>query len=406
MIRLLNARALASVLLITSSAGGLFADDLLTEAITSGKVSFNTRVRYEHADQTGLGDANAITIRPRLGYTTGAYQGLQAMVEFENVTAIDGDSYSQAGINPGGAGRVVIADPETTELNQAWLSYQSDKFLLKGGRQRIVLDNMRFIGDVGWRQNMQTYDAATISGNPLDALTVTYGYLWQVNRVFGEDHVQGQFDSNSHLINAAYQLAPTIVVTGYSFLLDFDNAAANSSATYGLSVVGSHVFDEQKGAKLTYRLEYAYQDDYADQPVNYSADYYAVEAGYAHGKLNAGIGYEVLGSDNGAKAFATPLATLHAFNGWADVFLGTPANGLEDLYGWVGATLPGALGLRVIYHDFKSYSDSIDYGTEWDIQLSKNIDKNWAALLKVADFNSDSTLPDVTRYWAQVEFKF
>ena len=39
--------------------------------------------------------------------------------------------------------------------------------------------------------------------------------------------------------------------------------------------------------------------------------------------------YESL-EGNGARGFSTPLATLHAFQGWADVFLNTPADGVDD----------------------------------------------------------------------------
>ncbi len=45
-----------------------------------------------------------------------------------------------------------------------------------------------------------------------------------------------------------------------------------------------------------------------------------------------GVGYELLGSDDGVAAFQTPLATLHKFNGFADQFLVTPAGGLQDIY--------------------------------------------------------------------------
>jgi hypothetical protein len=385
---------------------GAQAADSATEALTTGKVSFNARARYEHAAQDGLRDSNALTLRPRLGYTTAAWQGLQAMVEFENVTAIDGDAYNQAGINPGGAGRAVIADPESSEVNQAWLSYKSDKFLLKAGRQRLVYDNARFVGDVAWRQNMQTFDAVSLTTNPTDALTVNYAWLSQINRVFGEKSTQGRWDSNSHLLNAAFKAAPGITVTGYAYLLDFENSLPNSSATYGVSVVGARTLDKDSGARLSWRAEYAHQTDYADQPLDYSADYYVVELGYAQKKFNLGTGWEVLGSDDGLKGFATPLATLHAFNGWADLFLGTPAAGLENLYAWVGGTLPGAIGARLAYHEFKAERGSLDYGTEWNVQFTKAIDKNWSVLLKAADFRRDQAFADVTKIWAQVDFAF
>ncbi len=400
-----TARALSGALLL-SLFPGAHAADSLTEAVARGTVSLDIRARYEHAAQTGLRDAGAFTARPRLGYTTGTWSSLQAMIEFETISALDGDAYNQAGINPGGAGRAVIADPEGSELNQAWLAYAGHNFTLKAGRQRIVHDNARFIGDVGWRQNMQTFDAASLTARPADALQVSYSHLWRINRVFGDEHAQGRWRSNSHLLNAALKATPAITVTGYIYLLDFDNSPANSSATYGIRATGSHVFDESAGSALSYKLEYARQTDFADQPVNYAADYQSIELGWSRARVNAGLGRELLGSDGGAKGFATPLATLHAFNGWADLFPATPAEGLEDFYAWIGGSLPGAIGARLVHHRFESDTGGIDLGLEWDLQLTRSFGPNWSVLIKAADFDSDGALPDVTRYWAQAEFKF
>jgi hypothetical protein len=134
-------------------AGSLLAAEPATfsDALAQGKASLHVRARSESVDQTGLKDADALTLRTRLGYTSAVYQGLKAMVELENIASPDGDAYSQAGINPGGAGRAVVADPEGSEVNQAWLAYTSAQTTVTVGRQRLVLDNARFVGDVGGR---------------------------------------------------------------------------------------------------------------------------------------------------------------------------------------------------------------------------------------------------------------
>ncbi|MFM9081449.1 MAG: hypothetical protein ACKOTE_15195, partial [Opitutaceae bacterium] len=125
----------------------------LEEAVAAGRFSVNARLRYEGVTQAGRRDANALTLRTRLGYTTAAFRGWRAMAELENITAADGDAYSQSGLNAGGAGRAVVGDPETTELNQAFLSYQRGETIVSAGRQRLVLDNARFVGEGAWRQN-------------------------------------------------------------------------------------------------------------------------------------------------------------------------------------------------------------------------------------------------------------
>lgn len=385
----------------------------IPDVIAKGNFNFNARLRYEFVDQDNFAeDSHAPTLRTRFGFTTAPLHGFQGMIEGENVTAIGSyQNYNAAGSN-GAGDRPVVADPETTELNQVWLSYAYTNLIsAKLGRQRIALDNHRFVGDIGWRQNMQTFDAATLSSRPVQDLTLFYGYLWDVRRIFGD--VSGlpaantDFDSNSHLFNASYSGLKFGTFTGYAYLLDLENAAgfANSAATYGLSFAGLASLNES--VNLSYRAEFALQSDYADSPLDYETEYYNLEVGAFIKPVSFGAGYEVLGSDNG-QGFRTPLATGHAFNGWADVFLTTPALGLRDLYAFAQVTLPGKLPLRVVYHKYDSDSGSADYGQEFDVQLSRGFGKHWSALLKYSYYDGEDApfAFDVHKLWAQVEFNF
>ncbi|MFN3410315.1 MAG: alginate export family protein [Limisphaerales bacterium] len=388
----------------------------IPEAFAKGRFNVNVRARYEFVDQDNLADqSNAGTVRTRFGFTTAPVHGFQGMIEAENVTAFDDDSYNAAGSN-GQPTRPVVADPETTELNQAWLAYSyTNLATAKVGRQRIVLDNHRFVGDVGWRQNQQTFDAASLTLAPAKGFNIFYGYVWDVNRVFGD--VSGlpaantDFNSSSHLINVAYAGCDYAKLTGYAYLLDLENAAgfASSCATYGLAFTGSAPVSEK--LKLDYKAEFALQSDYADNPQSYDTEYYNLELAANVKPFVLGAGYEVLGSDNGV-GFKTPLATLHAFNGWADVFLNTPGNGLRDWYVFAQVTLPKEMPLRVVYHKFDADTGGADYGQEVDVVLSRKFGKHWTALVKYAHYFGDdpvSGLPantDVQKFWAQVEFNF
>ena len=376
----------------------------LNEALAQGQVSLNARLRYEGVTQTGLKDAAALTLRTRLGYTTAPFHGWKAMLEAENITAADGNSYSQAGLNPDGAGKAVIADPETTEINQAWLACIVDKSMLTVGRQRLVFDTARFIGDVGWRQNMQTFDTVMVQDKSLDQTVLTYAYVDQVNRVFGHEHAQGRWESSSHLFNAAYTGYAAGTLTVYAYLLDFSNSAANSCATYGVSFAGKRPVSET--LKFAYRAEYARQSDYASSALNYSADYYVIEAGLNAKTGGLTLGYEVLGSDHNV-GFKTPLATLHAFNGWADLFLATPATGLRDIYAKASATLPGEVSLLAFYHKFTAARGGASFGDEFDVQLSRKFAKRFTATAKYADFRRDSpAFANVRKLWLQLDFAY
>lgn len=118
-----------SLAILTLLAGALSAAEAVSipDAFAQGTMSLNARLRHESVQQSGLKDAAALTLRTRVGFTTAAWQGWKAMLEAENITAADGDSYNQAGLNPGGAGRAVIADPESTEINQAWVAFTRGK---------------------------------------------------------------------------------------------------------------------------------------------------------------------------------------------------------------------------------------------------------------------------------------
>jgi hypothetical protein len=376
----------------------------LSDALTQGKFSINARARFESVEQTGLTDAEALTLRTRLGFTTAPLQGFKAMAELENIVSPDGDRYSQAGINSGGAGRAVVADPEGTELNQSFLAYASKAATVTIGRQRVVLDGARFVGDVAWRQNMQTFDGVTLVNRSVEKLTLTYGYLTRINRVFGNKHPQGNWDSDSHLFNASYAGLKAATITGYAYLLDFDNATAQSCETLGISFSG--VTPVTDAVKLTYRAEFATQSDYGSSALNYTAEYLNLELGAAGKKVGFALGYEELGSDNGV-SFRTPLATLHAFNGWADMFLTTPANGLRDVYLKGTLTLPHGFNLLGFYHEFKADRLGADFGAEVDLQVTRKFGKHFTALVKYAKFDRDATaFPDVTKFWAQVDFVY
>ena len=97
-----------------------------------------------------------------------------------------------------------------------------------------------------------------------------------------------------------------------------------------------------------------------DNPNDYDAEYYAVDLGLKtpSSASCSALATRVLGSDDGNFAFRTPLATLHKFNGFADVFLVTPNDGLEDIYVYYGFAFPKEWKLKgkMVYHFFNTES--------------------------------------------------
>jgi hypothetical protein len=386
-----------------------------TESMQQGSVvKINFRTRYEDVTEdiinatgetVGEKTADAWTTRSRLSYQSGVWNGFGFTAEMDNVSEMTNDvDYRTAANDPLNITSAVIADPVGTELNQGFISYTTFNNQIKYGRQRLILDNARFIGNVGWRQNEQTYDGVSLTNKAIRYTNFTYAYIKNVNRVFGEDNAAlGDLNMNSHVLNASYTGFDAGKLIGYAYLLDVENPIAQfglASDTFGARWQGAI------GEMFTYNLEYAQQQD-AGVGEAYSADYMLAEGTYTVSRFSFGLGYELLGSDNGAYGFATPLATLHAFNGWADKFLATPKDGLEDKYLNIGITFAGAQAL-VSYHKFDADAGSADYGDEIDFSISKKTGAVvWTA--KYAQYamgDAATKVTDTDKFWVMADWNF
>ena len=378
--------------------------DFMT-ALTTGETDVNLRLRIEGAEQdNGKDDATAATARLRLKYETAAWLNLSAGAEFEGTRAADNNGYNAAGVS-GNTNKAVIADPASTEINQAYLKYEMDPASLVAGRQRIVRGNARYVGDVGWRQNQQTFDAINLEAAPLEGLNASYAYVDQVNRIFGSEATGAQknFKGDIHLLDLTLEKAVT--VGAYLYELDIDNAAVNASTTYGAYLAGdTHVMGDQK---LAYRVEIAQQSDTGDNPMEYDALYAAGSLKMTcEADASLILGVELLGSDDGMASFQTPLATLHKFNGWADVFLTTPKSGLIDYYVGIDTPLPGGLKGQLFYHYFDADEGSDTLGSEIDALLAKPLNKNAKVVGKLAHYMEDDFGVETTRYSLQLDLMF
>ena len=169
----------AAVVLLTSSIGSPLYADPLGEALRAGTVGGQFRLRYEDVDQDRApSEAQALTLRTRITYTSGAISNFSALLEMEDVRIVGGvNDYSlgAVGFHPGE--HASIADPGTTELDQAFLQYKRDGLELRGGRQAILLNDHRFVGDVGWRQDRQTFDAMSALYSPSETLSLSYAHM-------------------------------------------------------------------------------------------------------------------------------------------------------------------------------------------------------------------------------------
>ena len=400
--------ALASILLL---AGPAAADDTLDRLDRLGDAGFDIRYRHESVDEKGgTQDAGANTVRLRANFASAEMRGFSGFLELDHVEALGDQRYNDT--RNGETGYPVVADPQGTDLNQGWLQYKlSSDALLRLGRQRINHGNHRFVGASDWRQNEQTFDALRIETTALSGLAVDYAYVDEVRRVFGpEDGVPAAtLESASHLLNLKLTSLPAGTAIAYGYLLDFQNAPALSSRTVGLRYEGS----KSTGGSwsISWAVEYARQRDAAENPVPIDADYRLVELRLADSNIQLFTGEEILSGEPGLHspadnpAFQTPIATLHKFQGWADLFTTTPAAGIEDWYAGVAAAHRGWTA-QAVWHEFTAESGDSRYGSELDASITVKLSAKLDFLVKLADFRGDEGFADTRKLWLQLHATF
>lgn len=400
-------KSLITILLLSTTSPA-FAGELKVKPL------IDARLRYESVDQDPIArDAEAVIARVRAGFEA-KKGGFAVLVEGEGLLAIS-EKYN-SGVN-GKAAFPIVADPENIELNRAQVQFTGlPKTVITVGRQRINLDDQRFVGSVGWRGNEQTFDAARIEWSGVKNVKADITYAWSDRTIWGVDGFgarQQAVSGDNVFANLSYK-HKLGTLTGFAYFVDQDEAVISgfrmSSQTFGARVAGAAPLS--KKAKLTYTASYARQSDYHNNPNSYSADYILGELGIEAKGFRLLGGYELLGADAGVAltSFQTPLATLHKFNGWVDKFLVTPPNGLQDVYGTFSYTKPkvgpfDSLGFTATYHDYKSDRLGMHYGDEINVQLLAKM-KKYTLTLKYGDYNAKAFATDTKKFWVSVDWAF
>ncbi len=369
------------------------------------------RPRYEYQDGNqntvldGLDAGHVFTNRTNLNIEAKLLEvdGLKATVELNSVN--DFSTLDQSSL-------VVGTEAAVAKVSQANMAYTSGDTTGIIGRKTLNLDNQRFVGSVGWKQNLQTLDLAAVTYSK-DSLSVVGAYVYGVNAIGDAGNgTEGDIytgttasgETSSAVVNVGYKVSDEIKVTGYGYLL------GSHSDTYGLALTG-------KASGINYRAEYAIQTDAsletrsAGKPKNDSS-YINLDVNTNLDGILVGLNYELLGDDTSGGAFQTPLATKHKFNGFADQFLGTPGAGLQDINLMVGYKAEGFGTAKAIYHTFDSDTGSVNYGSELDLLYVNKISafKGVTGLLKGAFYSGGDLAGgksnDVTKIWAMLDYKF
>ena len=405
----------------------------LADILFGGDFGLELRYRYQFLDDEAFAlDGHASTFRGLFKYETKPFHGVSFLGEVRAVTHLGTSNLFNDTIT-GNFDRPVIADPEAAEIDQAFFRFKDivPDTEITVGRRKIALNNQRFISTLPFRQNANSFDGIAIENKSIPNLYLHYSYALNFNRAFTDDSPVGNFDeANIHLAHGEYVVDDRLKLVGYGYLLgieegSFVGASNLATNTFGVNAKGK--FDITDDFKFHYDVEYANQTDNSENTRNFNLDYFRIQPGISYGAWRLNAGYEVL-SGNGQQAFTTPLALLHAFNGYADVFVATPSDGLEDIY--VNLTYKrkfdgfkvGGFDLfkdpafHVAYHDFSAENSGVDYGREIDFSIKTKLHKNLGLVLEYAHYEADfsgAVTPasprftrDVDQFYAQLTFKY
>ena len=386
------------------------------EALTGGNLLLNLRPRYEHVEQDGKPEnANAITNRTLLGWRTKTFHGFSVTAEGINVTHFDQQYYNDLPSRATASRFPTVADPDYTGINQLYAQWTGvPKTEAKVGWQSIKLDNVRFVGNVEFRQIMQVFNAAVVENKSIENLNIYAGYLWRQRTILGD-----QVGMQMPLVNLRYTWKPGNDVVAYGYFQGQANTSQN--ATTGLKDGSNQIFGVRTNGgypigpdwKILYTAEYAKQD-------NYSGGDAIIDAYYYHGMIGGQwkdsflrAHQELLSSNDGKYGFQTPLGTNHLFQGWVDKFLITPKNGIRDTYA-SGGTKVKKLQIYAEYHWFRSAWQSLDLGQEFDIGLTYPLLKGLTGKLEYGDYHgafgntADGSVNtrDTRKFWVTLIYQY
>jgi len=378
----------------------------------------DVRLRDEYVSQDGFTeDANAETLRARLGFETGKVDDTSLLAEGSFNLALD-RRYRPDNSVPTYTQYPVVGDPADYAVSRLQLTntaLPSTTLIL--GRQVINLDDQRFVGAAAWRQSEQTLDAVRAISTAGD-LTIDLTFSNKFHRTSGVDSPQGTYKGRMVLANVGYSLGSLGKLIGFAYLLDFDplplSAALNpiyaSTSTYGGRFVGSQPLGQT--LRFGYILSYATEQQRGDNPRQFTDDYFLAELSLSWQKFTLGAGNEIL-DGNGTIGFVTPLATLHRVQGWVDKFTTTPPNGIDDRYGslmWNSGRMGWLdnLSLTAVYHHYQAQRVMGSYGDEWNGLLTAK-HQRYLLLLEWGDYRQGAATPatiarNTRKFWAELDY--
>ncbi len=197
--------------------------------LKEGKISFNTRFRFEGFQRDGApftATAYAPTLRLALGYETPAFHGFSVFAQGESVFVTGPADYSVPLLPLQNCPNLpAILDPRSLEMNQGYVKWThgvpDKKLALTVGRQELTLNDGRFLNISNWRQIHGTFDAVRLDTVlPLN-FSFTYAFINRFYREDGYNASDGEQPMHFDMWNLAWRKPDEIRIALYGLLLNF-----------------------------------------------------------------------------------------------------------------------------------------------------------------------------------------
>ena len=285
-----------------------------------------------------------------------------------------------------------LADRNGVTVHEAWGEILfNPNTSLKLGRQEIIYDDHRIMGNVGWAQQARSHDAVLFKYNK-ETFEFDLGFAFNQD---GESLTGTTLTTPNTYKSIQYawlhkdwdNLSGSLLLlnNGLQFI---DQANADNNETRYSQTLGTHLKYSKNKFGAVSNLFYQFGKDVNNNDL--SAYLLGLEGSYKiSDQWKATLGAELQsGNDNGVpsggenKAFTPLYGTNHKFNGLMDYFyVGNHINnvGLIDVYAKANVKLNPKSNLNAAIHSFSAAADlavgdSKQLGTEVDLVYSHSFE--------------------------------
>ena len=381
----------------------------LSQALAAGRPTLEFRPRYNRIDETDKPErTEATTYRAVAGWRTAPWNGLRLVAEIIHTDHIGSKQFNDDGSQIASSAYPLLPDPRYTGANQLYAEWAAnDVARVTAGRQRVRLNNQRFVSDNDFRQIPQLFDGATLAWRGIANAEIQAAYFSRVRTTSGD-----QNKLRLTLANAAWNPAPGHALAAYGVFHDqaqngsFTGFADNSYRVLGARAEGA--FPAFDAIDIPYVVEYAHQDAYARGNANIDVRYWRAGIGAVSARWTLRYDEESKGSNAGLYGLQTPLTDFYAFNGWTLHFFNTPRQGLRDRWLTARAQL-ATLSFFGEYHRFRSDFGGLDFGRETDAGVTWPALEGLVVRLQHARYRpaaSSPATPSVTKTWLTLTYTY